>query len=384
MDERGRAVEDLEPLRRNLAQLATDGDQAVRPLDQVVGDAGIASEQAGRQRVGAGDGPLARKRMRHGYGLCGREGPKCVIRLREMGAAPDQQQRPLRPCDKRSGAFHVIGSRARPVGRIDGCPRIDPQVVARVVVAFVGHVLGDVDDDRAAPTGCRHGEGAADEFRHAGCALDADDLLDRRAQDVGLARFLRHVLPGMVAVRVADENDLRDAGVEAFDQPGHEVGRAGAERCVADTRLAGNARPGVGGEGPAALVVDQEMPKPFPADGIVKRQELEAAHTEHGADVGTGEDLDDRLAARHRFGCWHIRTVGRGPRGHCVGFFPIGIGERRWRRAPPKRLAAFADEICCGSVAPGETGAAPVKHQPDGQAAAGIERLPGDKAGTPP
>ena len=44
-----------------------------------------------------------------------------------------------------------------------------------------------------------------------------------------------------------------------FDQPGDEVGGAGAERGVAHAGPVGDARIGVGGERAAALVVDQVM-----------------------------------------------------------------------------------------------------------------------------
>ena len=89
--------------------------------------------------------------------------------------------------------------------------------------------------------------------------LDADQLLDRGPQDFDLAAFLRHVLPGMRAVGVAGDRDDRDAAVQRFDEPGDEVGGAGPERAVADARAVGDPGIGVGGEGAAALVVDQEM-----------------------------------------------------------------------------------------------------------------------------
>src|SRR5207302_3833505 len=43
--------------------------------------------------------------------------------------------------------------------------------------------------------------------------LDPDKLLDRRPQDLGLAAFLRHVLPGVRPVGVAGDGNDRDAAI---------------------------------------------------------------------------------------------------------------------------------------------------------------------------
>ena len=49
----------------DLTQLAADDQEAIGTLDQIVGDPGIASEDAGGHRMGAGDRPLAGKRVRY-------------------------------------------------------------------------------------------------------------------------------------------------------------------------------------------------------------------------------------------------------------------------------------------------------------------------------
>ena len=54
----------LEAPGRDLAELAADHDQRVGRRDQLVGDAGIAAEQAGRERMRAGDRALAGHRVR--------------------------------------------------------------------------------------------------------------------------------------------------------------------------------------------------------------------------------------------------------------------------------------------------------------------------------
>ena len=72
-----------------------------------------------------------------------------------------------------------------------------------------------------------------------GCACVAStriSSLHGGLQDFDLPRLLRHVLPGVIAVGVADDRDLRHAGVERLDQRGDEIGRAGPERRVAHAR----------------------------------------------------------------------------------------------------------------------------------------------------
>ena len=47
-------------------------------------------------------------------------------------------------------------------------------------------------------------------------------------------------------------SDHRHSGVEALDDAGDEIGRAGAKRCVADAGTVGRLGIGVGGEGAAS------------------------------------------------------------------------------------------------------------------------------------
>ena len=64
MDQRDALRHELEALGGDLAELAADGDQAVGGRDQVVGDARVAAEQPGGERVRAGDAALAGERVR--------------------------------------------------------------------------------------------------------------------------------------------------------------------------------------------------------------------------------------------------------------------------------------------------------------------------------
>src|SRR5262249_48643882 len=123
-----------------------------------------------------------------------------------------------------------------------------------------------------------------------------------------LARFLGHVLPGMHAVGVAGDRDDGDAAVQRFNQSGNEVGRAWAEGAITDARTICDARIGVGGKGAAAFVVDQMVVQADEAGGVVERQELEAAHTEHWPSTGQTQHLGESATTRHGSG----RTVRQG------------------------------------------------------------------------
>ena len=159
------------------------------------------------------------------------------------------------------------------------------------------HVLRHRKDDRPRTAGGRDGERAPHELGDPRAGLDADELLDCRSQDLELARLLRHVLPRVVAVRVADDGDERDAGVERLDERGHEVRRARSQRRVAHSGATGDPRVRVGGERARPLVLDQVMGQAEPADRVVERQELEAAHPEHRAGAMHAEHLGECLAA---------------------------------------------------------------------------------------
>ena len=113
-------------------------------------------------------------------------------------------------------------------------------------------------------------------------------------------RLLRHVLPGVIAVGVADDRDMRHAGVERLDQRGDQIGRARSERRVAHAGTIGDARIGVRGEGAAALVVDQVVAQAERAHRLVERQQLEAAHAEHRTDARQLQHLGERLPAVQR------------------------------------------------------------------------------------
>ena len=135
---------------------------------------------------------------------------------------------------------------------------VDPEIRGVEIVLAVADVFRHVEHHRPRPSARRDREGAAQQLRNALGRLDADQLLHGGAQDFDLPRLLRHVLPGVVAVGVADDRDLRHAGVERLDQRGDQIGRAGPERRVAHAGAVGDARVGVGREGAAALVVDED------------------------------------------------------------------------------------------------------------------------------
>ncbi len=205
---------------------------------------------------------------------------------------------------------------------------VDDEILGREIVHAVRDVLGHVEQHRPRPAGGRHRKGAAHQFGDAAGHLDADQFLDRGLQDFDLAAFLGHVLPGMRAVGVAGDRDDRDAAVQRLDEPGDEVGGAGAERAVADAGAVGDPGIGVRGEGAAALVVDQVMVQADQPDRVVERQQLEPAHAEHRP--GAGQDAASRRARARRSSC----PTGGFAASSCHWFLPM----RRGRGAARRRI----------------------------------------------
>ena len=221
MNQRDRRCGQRVALGRDLAELAAYDQQTIRRLDQLVGDPRIAAEQPDRKPVCAGDATFPahgvgdRDRLRLG------KGKQRLVSRREVDAAADQYQRPLGAGEERGGTGDVGPVGPNTPRRGAQGRRIDREVLGGKVVLAVADVLGDVEQYRARPAGSRHREGTAQEFRDAACQLDADQLLDRRPQYLGLPAFLRHVLPGVRAVGIAGECDHRCPGIQPLDETGH-------------------------------------------------------------------------------------------------------------------------------------------------------------------
>ena len=196
----------------------------------------------------------------------------------------------------------------------------------------VADILGHVEHDGARAAGRGDREGAADEFGDALRALDAQEFLAGRAQDVDLPGLLRHVLPGVVAIGIARDRHQRDAGIERFHQPRDEVRRPRAERRIHHAGAVRHPRPGIGGEGAAAFVVDQVVLEAEGAHRLVEGQQLEAAHAEHRAHLVRLEHARQRLPARDG----ELRIGGRGV-GHARWSFSIASASRAMasRTLPP-------------------------------------------------
>ena len=274
-------LRDREPLGGDLAQLAPGHEEHVGFLDQPVGDAVVAPEQSRAQRIGAGDRPLAGHGVGDGYGLRAGKRAHVVRGLRDVHAAPAQQERPLCAGQQLRRARQVIGGRPAADGRRRLAARIDGERLLLEGERAVADILRHRHHHWARPAGGGNLEGAPDQLGDAGGLLDAQQLLARRAQDLDLPRLLRHVLARMHAIGVADEGDNRRAGVERLDQAGGEVGGAGAQRGIDQPDAARHLGVGVGRERAAALVVDEVVVELQPPRRVVERQQLEPTHAEH-------------------------------------------------------------------------------------------------------
>ena len=212
---------------------------------------------------------------------------------------PAQQHRPLGPGQQPDGARDVVGRRPAADGRGRLAARIDGELLLVEGQRAVADVLRHRHHHGTRPAAGRDLEGAPDQLGDAAGILDAQQLLARRAQDLGLPCLLRHVLAGVQPVAVADEGDDRRAGVERLHQAGGEIGGAGPQGCIHQADAARHLGVGVGGERAAALVVDEVVIELEPPRRIVERQQLEAAHAEHRPGVESLEHAGHGLAARH-------------------------------------------------------------------------------------
>ena len=134
MDDRDMRRRQCEALGRDLAELAADDDQAIRRLDQIVGDARIAPEQAEIERAGAGDAALAAHRVRDRDRLRLGETGQRVPGFRQVDAAAGQQDRPLGLRDQPCGALDIGAVRADAARRRLQRRFVDDEILGREIV----------------------------------------------------------------------------------------------------------------------------------------------------------------------------------------------------------------------------------------------------------
>ena len=95
------------------------------------------------------------------------------------------------------------------------------------------------------------------------------------------------------------------SGVPALSASTRPVTRLvapGPERRIGEADAARDLGVGIGREDGGALVVDEMMGETEPARGVVERQELEAAHAEHGSALEGLDHAGERLAPGHLIG----------------------------------------------------------------------------------
>ena len=188
---------DGEALGGDLAQLAAGDQQHVGLVDQRVGDAVVAAEEAGAQRVGAGDRPLAGHGVGNRYGVRAGERRHLGGGLRDVHATAAQHQGPLGLGQQTGGTLRVVGRRPAADGGRRLMTWIDGELGLLEGQRAMADVLRHVDHNRAGPAGGGNQEGAADQLGDAAGVLDAQEVLGGGPQDLGLARLLGHVFPGV-------------------------------------------------------------------------------------------------------------------------------------------------------------------------------------------
>ena len=258
----------------------------------------------------AGYSALSAHRVRDRYRLSLGEPEQRFIRRREMNAAANEDERPLGVSKQSGGAADVRAVRPHAPRRHAQRRRVDHKILGGKFMLAVTNILRHVEQNGSRPARGRDREGPPQEFGNAARLLHPDQLLDRRPQNFDLAAFLGHVLPGVSAVGVAGKRDDRRSGVQRLDQAGHQVGGARPERAVTYSRPIGDPRIGFGRKGAAALVVDQEMLHAELSQRVIERQELEAAHAEHGPGPGEPQHLGHGAAAVHAAGGTVARLAG--------------------------------------------------------------------------
>ena len=215
VDERRAGRDQLEALGRDLAELAADDDQAVRLRDQVVGDARIAAEQAGRERMRAGDRALAGHRVRDRDAEALGEREQRVVALARCGCR-------RRPAAAAARPWRSAPRRARDRAGRGGCGAPAPSASPRRPRNPRRRNRarrGRRPPARRAPPGPGRPLVATAKARRTSSGMrlvtsTRISSLTAGLQDFDLPRLLGHVLPGMLAVGVAGDRDHRHAGVQ--------------------------------------------------------------------------------------------------------------------------------------------------------------------------
>ena len=138
-------------------------------------------------------------------------------------------------------------------------------------------------------------------------------VLGYRNRDPLDIRLLEAIAANQGADHLASDADERDGVHEGVGDAGHQVGRPGARRAVADARLAGYAGVGVGGVGGALLVLHQVMlnrvylgldaggqrhnPDAAGFQDVVQREVGAPGNAEDGIDAFAQEGLHHHLGA---------------------------------------------------------------------------------------
>ena len=216
-----------------------------------------------------------------------------------MDTAASENNRPPGIAQTRRRARNRISSWSRTLCGNTQRFWIHKKIRPKIIVLPMSNILGHIEHNRSRSSRRGNSVRASHKLGNAIAALDPNKCFSRWRQNLRLTRLLRHILPRMLAIAIAHNNNKRNTRIQRLHQSRNQIRRPGAERTIAYSGTPSHARPGIGGKNTTPLIIDQRMRKPQLAHGIVKRQKLKPSHTEHRRRIVKAKHLSKRLSAIH-------------------------------------------------------------------------------------
>ena len=295
-----RQVDQLVALGGHLAQPRTDHQQQIgfpHPRQQLrVGSRAEIADPGGAvvvHHVLPAEGGADRDIV--GFG----EAAQVLARGIGPAAAARDYQGPVRQGQQLGGALEVRHAGVGLDLRI-AAGRRDADTVAQ-------HVFGKRQNDGTGPSGCRHMEGAADEFRDARRIVDLGRPFGDRREHAAVVDFLERLALGLIAGHLPHEQDHRRRVLHGGMNADGGVAGAGAARDEADAGPPGQLAGGLGHIGGPALVAAGDQ---LDIGGVMKgvqHIQITLARDAEGQSRRHGRAAN-RQGSAHRSGAWMCLT----------------------------------------------------------------------------